>query len=132
MPLIDPIAQYPTTQLGQGGLPPSAASSIGATTFPGLQGKYVFGDLNRGDGSGGRLLYTDFADPALNVFDLKIVGAVQKPDGAFVHGVAEDANGEIYYLFGNGQIMKLVAPEPAAWALIALAAPILTWRRRRS
>ena len=135
VPLIDPIAQYPTTQLGHGGLAVIGGFVYRGDLLPGLQGKYVFGDLNRGDGSGGRLLYTDFADPALDVFDLNIRGAVQKPNGAFIHGVAEDANHEIYFLFGNGQIMKLVVPEPASWAIAAIATlasgGLLRRRRKR-
>lgn len=132
VPLIDPIAQYPTTQLGQGGLAAIGGFVYRGDDLPWLQGKYVFGDLNRGDGSGGRLLYTDFADPALNVFDLKVVGGVQKPDGAFVHGVAQDANRELYFLFGSGHIMKLVAPEPSTWALAALVALLVGTRSRRA
>jgi glucose/arabinose dehydrogenase len=109
--LIDPFAQYPTTQTGSGGL-----AAIGGFVYRGslveeLVGKYVFGDLNIGSaGSGGRMLYTDTAEPGLNtVFDLEIVGDVNKPS-SLLHGVAEDALGEIYYLFNNGQIVKLVAP----------------------
>ena len=114
--LIDPIAQYPTTQLGHGGLAAIGGFVYHGANVPALDGKYVFADLNRGDGSGGRLLYTDATEPGLNtVFDLNIVGDTAKPN-AFVHGVAKDARGEIFYLFGNGQIMKLV-PEPGGWLL---------------
>ncbi len=130
--LIDPIAQYPTTQLGTGGLAAIGGFIYRGNGIPWLQGKYVFGDLNRGDGRGGRLLYTDFADPSLQVFELGIFGRQQKPSPAFVHGVAEDARGELYFLFGNGQIMRLIAPEPATWALVALAMFALAWRRRTS
>jgi hypothetical protein len=133
VPLIDPVAQYPTTQLGQGGLAAIGGFVYRGDDLPWLQGKYIFGDLNRGDGSGGRLMYTDFSDPALNVFDLKIVGGLQKPDGAFVHGVAEDANHELYFLFGSGHIVKLVAPEPArAFLILAGAVSIMCHRSRRT
>jgi glucose/arabinose dehydrogenase len=128
VPLIDPIAQYPTTQFGQGGL-----AAIGGYVYhgqiPALQGKYVFGDLNSGDGSG-RLLYTDFADAALDVFSLGIFGSVATPN-ANVHGVAQDANRDLYFLFGNGEIMKLIVPEPASWALAAVAAVFIGWQGRR-
>ena len=130
VPLIDPIAQYPTTQLGHGGLAAIGGFVYRGSQIPWLQGKYVFGDLNRGDGSGGRLLYTDFADPELNVFDLRVVGSVPKPT-AFLHGVAEDANGELYFLFGNGQIMRLIVPEPATAALVLLALCALAMGRNR-
>jgi glucose/arabinose dehydrogenase len=132
VPLIDPIAQYPTTQLGHGGLANIGGHVYRGDDFPALVGKYVYGDLNRGTG-GGRLLWTDFSDPALNVFDFNIVGDVAKPT-AFVHGVTEDAEGEIYFLFGNGQVMKLLPevpiPEPSSLVMAAVGL-IGTWRARR-
>jgi glucose/arabinose dehydrogenase len=128
--VIDPIAQYPTTQLGQGGLAIIGGFIYRGTAIPELQGKYVFGDLNRGDGTGGRLLFTDLADPALQVFDINLSGSVPKPSGAFVHGVAEDARGEIYFLFGNGQVMQLV-PEPSAAALVLLGGALACGRTAR-
>jgi len=134
VPLIDPIAQYPTTQLGHGGLAAIGGFVYRGDLLPALEGKFVFGDLNRGDGSGGRLLYTDFDDPALNVFDLNVMGSVQKPT-AFLHGVAQDAEGEIYFLFGDGQIMKLVVPEPSSVALAIvgfLAVALRSVRRRKA
>lgn len=128
--LIDPIAQYPTTQQGHGGLAAIGGFVYRGDNVPALFGKYVFADLNRGNGTGGRLLYTDTTEPGLNtVYDLSIVGTTSKPS-AFVHGVAADANQEIYFLFGNGQIMKLV-PEPSAWALAASGIAIFGWRNRR-
>jgi glucose/arabinose dehydrogenase len=135
VPLIDPLAQYPTTQTGPGGLAAIGGFVYRGTDLPALQGKYVFGDLNRGDGSGGRMLYTDFADPALTVFDLGITGTTPKPNGILIHGVAEDATGELYYLMESGQVIKLVpVPEPKTCALtIAYAAAIsffARWRRR--
>ncbi len=128
--LVDPVAQYPTTQLGSGGLAAIGGFVYRGDLLPELSGKYVFADLNRGNGTGGRLLYADVTEPGLNtVFDLSIAGTVQKPT-AFVHGVAEDAAGEIYYLFGNGQIMKLV-PEPASWAMAALGILAISGLLRR-
>jgi glucose/arabinose dehydrogenase len=131
VPLIDPIAQYPTTQNGPGGLAVIGGFVYRGDEFPALSGKYVFGDLDAsGSGVNGRLLWTDFSDPALNVFDFNIVGGVSKP-AVRVHGVAEDADGEIYYLFGNGQVMKLAPiPEPSALAMVLLGAAG-AWRRSR-
>ena len=132
--LIDPIAQYATTNNGTGGL-----AAIGGFVYRGsaistLEGKYVFADLDRGNSTGGRLLYTNIAEPGLNpVFDLSILGSLTKPN-SLVHGVAEDATGELYYLFNNGQVMKLVAvPEPAAAtaALISAGAVGALQRRKR-
>ena len=129
VPLIDPLAQYPTTQLGHGGLAAIGGFVYRGDLLPALQGKYVFGDLNNGGGAG-RLLYTDFGDAALDVFEIGIVGPVAKP-GAFLHGVAEDADREIYYLFGNGEIMKLVVPEPGTLALVMVGLAALGWRPKR-
>jgi glucose/arabinose dehydrogenase len=130
IPLIDPIAQYDTTQIGTGGLAAIGGFVYRGSLIPGLNGKYVFADLDKGDGTGGRLLYTDPSEPALTVFDLNISGAVQKPAGAvLIHGVAQDANGEIYFLFDNGQVMELV-PEPATWALALIGAAVIGWQIR--
>jgi glucose/arabinose dehydrogenase len=130
VPLVDPIAQYPTTQNGPGGLAVIGGFVYRGNAIPQLQGKYVFGDLNRGDGSGGRMLYTELADAALSVFDLNIVGAVPKPN-ALVHGVAEDARGEIYFLLESGQVMKLVpVPEPTSCNLTLLAWALASLMRR--
>ncbi len=127
--LINPIAQYPTTQNGPGGLAVIGGFVYRGSLLPHMQGKYIFGDLDRGDGSAGRLLYTDPADASLNVFDLKIAGTLLKPS-VRLHGVAEDARGEIYFLFENGQVIKLV-PEPTTWALALIAAVLCSRRRRR-
>jgi hypothetical protein len=69
------------------------------------------------------------------VFDLGITGTTPKPNGILIHGVAEDATGELYYLMESGQVIKLVpVPEPKTCALtIAYAAAIsffARWRRR--
>jgi glucose/arabinose dehydrogenase len=132
VPLIDPLAQYPTTQMGQGGLAAIGGFVYRGTAIPELAGKYVFGDLNRGDGSGGRMLFTDFADAALNVFDLGIVGTTPKPNGVFIHGVAEDARGELYFLMENGQVLQLVpVPEPLTRGLTLVGASLIGFSTRR-
>lgn len=108
--LIDPLGQYPN---GSGG----GSAVIGGYVYRGnsigdLEGKYVFGDLNRSGVSGGGMMYMDIQEPGLNqVFDLDIVGSLSKP-GSNIHGLAEDANGELYYLFSNGQIIKLLPEFP--------------------
>jgi glucose/arabinose dehydrogenase len=141
--LMDPIAQYRTLANTAGTNPAQPALSGGlaiiggyvyrGAAIPDLVGKYVFGDLNRGDNQAGRLLYTNIAEPGLNpVFDLSITGPVPVPS-ALVHGVAEDAAGEIYYLFGNGQILKVVpVPEPGEAALTVCAWAAFALKRRRT
>jgi glucose/arabinose dehydrogenase len=107
-PFIDPIADYFNTAVGNGG-----QSVIGGFVYRGhtlglLEGKYVFGDWNRSGVTGGGMMYMDIAEPGPNqVFDLLIQGPPNKP-GSNLHGIAEDANGELYYMFANGQIVKLL------------------------
>jgi glucose/arabinose dehydrogenase len=130
IPLTDPIKEYPTTQLGSGGLAIIGGFVYRGVLVPELNGKYVFADLDKGDGTGGRLLYADLTNAALNVMDINTTGAVVKPNGQNIHGVAQDANGEIYFLFGNGQVMELV-PEPSSAAIGAIGALIFAARRRK-
>jgi glucose/arabinose dehydrogenase len=109
-PFIDPIASYFNGQASGG------SAVIGGYVYhgghnPALEGKYVFGDLYRpasGADAGGRLMYMDLNDPGPNqVYDLAITGSFGKPT-AGLHGIARDASGELYYLFDNGQIIKLL------------------------
>jgi hypothetical protein len=113
--LIDPIGQYPT---GSGG----GIAVIGGFVYRGdaisdLEGKYLFAELSRSGGSGGGLLYMDINEPGplpggLNqVYDLMITGPLAKP-ASTIHGVAEDAIGELYFLFNNGQVIKLLPVIP--------------------
>jgi hypothetical protein len=111
--LIDPIAEY-----NHGDLYPDALTAViggfvyRGSAIPELQGMYVFGEL------GGfppfsfgpsHLFYLDLADPS-KIYDLVISPfGIDKPDVG-IHGFAEDAAGELYALFGNGQVVKLVAP----------------------
>jgi hypothetical protein len=53
-------------------------------------------------------MYVDINGSGPNqIFDMTITGALTKPT-ARLDGIAEDANGELYYLFENGQIIKLL------------------------
>ena len=126
--LIDPIAQYPTTQNGPGGLAVIGGFVYRGNALPELQGRYIFGDLDGGGGIG-RMLYTNPADAALNAFDLKIVGSFAKPS-VRLHGVAQDGAGELYFLWENGQVTKLI-PEPASLAIAILGALACLAHRRR-
>jgi glucose/arabinose dehydrogenase len=127
--LIDPIAQYPTSSTGLGGLAVIGGFVYRGTAVPQLFGKYIFGDLDGFNNGNSRMLYTDVSDASLQVFDLTILGSVAKPTER-LHAVAEDARGELYFMFQNGQIMKLV-PEPAAWMLALIAAALCAARSRR-
>jgi glucose/arabinose dehydrogenase len=134
--LIDPIAQYPTTNTNDpnqvdryGGLAAIGGFVYRGSFLPELNGKYVFGDLDRGTGTG-RILYTDFSEPSLQVYEMNLNTTNFAFPASNIHGVAQDANGEIYYLFGNGQVVELV-PEPSAVALAGIAAALAAVRRRR-
>jgi glucose/arabinose dehydrogenase len=106
---VNPIADYYNDPNGNGG-----TAVIGGYVYrgghnPALDGKYVFGDLSHST-TGGRMMYMSISEPGPNqVYDLAITGARAKPTAA-LHGIAEDANGELYYLFDDGQIIR---PFPA-------------------
>jgi len=125
---IDPIADY--LRGAGGGFATMGGFVYRGELLPALEGKYVFGDWNRAGVDGGGMMYMDILDPGPNqVFDLVIAGDVAKP-GANLHGIAEDARGEIYYLFADGRIVKLV-PEPTTALLAALAMVLSCQLRRR-
>lgn len=127
---VAPIAEYLNNG---GGATTGGNATIGGFVYrgseiPALFGKYVFGDLNGGPNSIGRLFYTDPAGGG-PIFELKLdpSGLTLPGINSQLYGFGEDANHELYAYFANGQIVRFV-PEPA----LALAAiPILLVRRRR-
>jgi glucose/arabinose dehydrogenase len=130
VPLIDPIAEYPTNAEGVGGLAAIGGFIYRGSLIPDLYGKYVFGDLaSTSSTTNGRILDTDFSTPSLQVFDINLTGGYAKPT-ANLHGVAQGADGEIYYLWGDGQVTKLV-PEPATMVLAVFGAVAIGWQLRR-
>jgi glucose/arabinose dehydrogenase len=107
----DPIASYVNGSSGSGGTAVIGGYVYRGDHNPALEGKYVFGDLSRqssGAAAGGRFMYMDINEPGPNqIFDMTITGALAKPT-ARLDGIAEDANGELYYLFETGQVIKLL------------------------
>ena len=75
--------------------------------IPGLKGKYVFGDLQGTTGTG-RLFYMDAACGAISEFQYETTGGGIKPPSA-LYSFGEDANGELYALFADGQVVQLVS-----------------------
>lgn len=103
--LVDPIAEYDHDD-GQAVI---GGFVYHGTSIPGLDGKYVFGELG-GDNGGGRLFYLDGTD----IKEL-VIGPGDQPLGFFLKGFGQDDLGEIYVLgttnigpSGNdGRVLKL-------------------------
>ena len=94
--------------------------------IPALAGKYVFGDLGGPSGGTGRLFYMDTGTGVINEFKYQGAG----PPGSQLYGFGQDTSGELYAMFGNGNIVRLV-PEPSSLTLALLAAPAwMLWRRK--
>ncbi len=124
---IDPIAEY-THGDGdaiQGGF------VYRGSAIPALVGKYVFGDY-QGTSNLGRLFYMDAAGGTISEFkyDLTNGGASPSTINSQVFGFGEGANGELYALFANGQILQFV-PEPGTASVLLIASVTVLRRRRR-
>ncbi len=113
-PLVAPFAEYDHNN-GDG------ISIIGGfvhrgSEFPGLNGRYVFGDFSTGFGTpAGKLYHLDYENDSSTIFEF-LNGPNNDPIGVFVKGFGEDGNGEVYLLastalgpFGTaGSVMKIV------------------------
>ncbi len=98
--------------------------------IPGLQGKYVFGDLALHSGqtrADGRLFYADLETGLIQEFLLPFTPGGVLPNGLTVHGFGENADGELFALVTNtapagaGGIIYAIRNEPLT--------PIETWRQ---
>jgi hypothetical protein len=83
-------------------------------SIPALYGKYVFGDYSIAGSppaglpaNKGRLFYLDPADPA-EIFEFQIAGGANLVGQLL--GFGDDASGELYALFDNGNVVRLAAP----------------------
>ncbi|MCB9855844.1 MAG: PQQ-dependent sugar dehydrogenase [Phycisphaerales bacterium] len=114
-PLLPPFAEYDHNN-GDG------ISIIGGfvhrgSEFPGLNGRYVFGDFSTGFSSpDGKLYHLDYENDSSTIFEF-LNGPDNDPIGLFVKGFGEDANGEVYLLgstalapFGTGGIVMKIVP----------------------
>lgn len=126
---IAPFAEYKTRrQYGPDGAPAIPANLTGDGTaatggfvyrgsaIPALVGKYVFGDYAVSDETPpagfivnqARLFYLDPTQSAPSILEFSYVTGTTAP--TFLLGFSQDSAGELYALFGNGDVKKLV-PE---------------------
>ncbi len=149
--LIDPITgTLGTLEYDHGdGISITGGFVYRGAALPGLNGKYIFGDLALHAAGGGlpradgRLFYADLITGEIKEFLLPQFGTGQLPSGLTVHGFGEDDSGELYALVTNtasngtgGIVYQLTAavPEPATWASLGLGLMVLgaLARRRRA
>jgi glucose/arabinose dehydrogenase len=124
---IAPIVEYETDN--NVGVSVIGGFVYRGTDMPGLAGKYIFGDYRRGGTSGqGRLFYLDPASPT-QIFEFST--NVASINGRDLFGFGQDARGELYALWDNGDVTRIV-PEPTTLgALSGIGATLLLRRRRR-
>lgn len=103
------------------------------TAIPALIGKFVCGDYSTGAsppaGVGaniGRLFYLDLAAGTAGVPLRELQLAAGSAVPAVLLGFGEDSSGELYALFGNGDVAKLVPPSGAPEIFTSPAAQTAT------
>jgi glucose/arabinose dehydrogenase len=120
LPFIDPIIEYPHS--GAAGALTGDAVIGGylyrGSAVPGLQGRYVFGDLTTAfPATGGRLFVAEQASGGTwSLLSLTFTGSAI-PTGRLLLGFGQDAQGELYVLTSahglptgtTGQVHKIVA-----------------------
>ena len=100
--LIAPIGEYTHNN----GVTAAIGGYVSRNPYiPNINGKYVFGDLS--GSSGEHLFYMDINDPGPNtVFKFNISDLGDPEPAAELHGFGQDAAGNVYAVFANGQIME--------------------------
>jgi glucose/arabinose dehydrogenase len=126
--LTDPVFDYPHSFLS--GSPPTPTpigiAVIGGyvyrgSAFPGLVGKYVFGDFSTSFGAAnGHLFYADMGAPhspsAPGPMLRPVLGATDRALARYVKGMGRDGTGEVYVLTGatlgptgtSGEVLRVV------------------------
>ena len=133
-PLLDPVLAYDHSV----GIAVIGGFVYRGSKFPGLVGKYVFGDFSQDFGPTGRIFWADTTGPNAfqrNEFSLFPSG---DPLGQAVFGFGEDEAGELYLLasdnigpVGNaGVVYRLIdptrIPTVSQWGLLVLSLLLLT------
>lgn len=130
MNLVDPVGEY-SRAAGEG------TAVIGGFVYRGsdapiLEGLYVFGDFSLpGNNTPGRLLYMETDTGEIAEFSLAPGSSIANNQN--IHGFAEDSDGELYVLFSDREVVRIV-PEPSTATLGIVALVVLglaAWRWRR-
>lgn len=121
-PLIDPIVEYSHDEVG---VVVVGGYVYRGSAMPNLEGYYIFGDYTTGDSEApdGTLLWAEPSD-AGGMWawgELAVAGMTNERLGAYVLGIGEGSDGELYVLTSRnsgptgdtGQVWRLVSAEPS-------------------
>jgi DNA-binding beta-propeller fold protein YncE len=159
--LLDPLTEF-KTRYTTGAVPHSNFDGDGnaivggfiyrGSAIPQLTGMYILGSYQfvQPDGAtppnavsqGGRLFYFDPNGTTVDASGMKLlyefnyaaVFGITPNGNGDIYGFGQDPTGELYVLFGNGDVKEISAvPESASFVLLALGWTLLMgWRRRRN
>jgi glucose/arabinose dehydrogenase len=122
--LIDPVLQYDHDE----GLAVVGGHIYRGSAFPGLEGRYLFGDFSRGFGAPGGRLFA--ADLSAGVIEELAIGFDDRPLGLFLRGFGEDSRGELHVLAsarlgpaGHGGLVLKLVPERFGPPTLTLLCP---------
>ena len=100
--LVDPILEYPNAGTEGGiGLAVIGGFVYRGEAIPGLEGQYVFGDYSASEAPEGQLFAAMPGEDQPDTWtmrELRIEGRDDDSLGAFVKGLGQDADGELYVL----------------------------------
>tara|TARA_R110002049_G_scaffold47902_1_gene138375 strand:- start:63254 stop:64570 length:1317 start_codon:yes stop_codon:yes gene_type:complete len=138
---VDPVLQYDHDE----GATVISGFVYRGTEIPELDGKYVFADWGKFDGSSGRLFYGDLTTGEINEL---IIGFDDRALDGYVKGFGRGPDGELYVLagpnlgpfrdgtdMGFGSVLKIVnagvaVPEPSSLTALAMMSTMVIVRRR--
>jgi len=105
-PLIDPIIEYGRGKPGGYGIAVIGGYVYRGSDIQGLLGAYLFGDYTSGISStaDGRVFIASLPSSSSSTWTMKEIGIASLPGGrlnAFLKGIGQDANGELYLLVSD-------------------------------